>query len=794
MSTGAQQNDAAGAERDARAHDAPGTSVEGLAAHIAALSDVDVAALLAARPDLTTPPSASFTALAARAGARPSVEAALARLDAPTLAVAEAVVALGTQEATVLAEALGLEADDVAARLERLTRLSLVIEAGPVPGLVDVFGPHPFGLGPAAADPPPPPPTLAELQTDSGEVSRAALGMLRALAWGPPVGTLRAGGRAPGAAELLERGWLVREHDAAGRTRFIMPRQVALALRGGVLPREPLTAPSTAELEVLPADAVASEAARHAEEVVRLIGGLLAEWGREGGPILRTGGVGVRALTRTAEALDVETGTAATLIEAAAAAGLLGLDDAGATWVPAATAAPWLGAELPERWAALAAAWAASARTAWLVGRRNDDGTLRPVLGADVEAAWARTLRRRLLALLDSLPEGTAVTPTWVRAALTFARPRRPVPEGAVSAVLAEAELLGLTGGGALSRAGRVLAGSVRGTGHSHDSDAGGQVDDGGEPGDEEGLAARLEDALAADLPEPVDMLLVQSDLTAIVPGRPAPTLAEVLERCAVVESRGGALTVRFTPESVRGALDAGYSGDELVEELSGHTPTPLPSALTVLVDDAARRHGAVRVREVASVLRVGDPAVAAGLVSEGRLTDLALAELAPGVLVSSAPSGRVLRELRSAGLAPVLEDDSGRPIIAGDGGGVRRGGAPAPEPARPGALHAARRRSPGARELRTLVSRLRAGERARDDSGVPADAATDPVHALALLRQAQASKERLRLRLAGPDGAVQERRVRVLAVEAGRVRIADVVRQTELTVAVHRIVSVVAE
>lgn len=381
-----------------------------------------------------------------------------------------------------------------------------------------------------------------------------------------------------------------------------------------------------------------------------------------------------------------------------------------------------------------------------------------------------------------------------MRAALTFARPRRPVPEGAVSAVLAEAELLGLTGGGALSRAGRVLAGSVRGTGHSHDSDAGGQVDDGGEPGDEEELAARLEDALAADLPEPVDMLLVQSDLTAIVPGRPAPALAEVLERCAVVESRGGALTVRFTPESVRGALDAGYSGDELVEELSGHTPTPLPSALTVLVDDAARRHGAVRVREVASVLRVGDPAVAAGLVSEGRLTDLALAELAPGVLVSSAPSGRVLRELRSAGLAPVLEDDSGRPIIAGDGGGVRRGGAPAPEPARPGALHAARRRSPGARELRTLVSRLRAGERARDDSGVPADAATDPVHALALLRQAQASKERLRLRLAGPDGAVQERRVRVLAVEAGRVRIADVVRQTELTVAVHRIVSVVAE
>ena len=42
-------------------------------------------------------------------------------------------------------------------------------------------------------------------------------------------------------------------------------------------------------------------------------------------------------------------------------------------------------------------------------------------------------------------------------------------------------------------------------------------------------------------------------------------------------------------------------------------------------------------------------------------------------------------------------------------------------------------------------------------------------------------------------DGAVQERQVRVMAVEPGRVRLRDVVRETELTVAVHRIVSVEA-
>ena len=383
------------------------------------------------------------------------------------------------------------------------------------------------------------------------------------------------------------------------------------------------------------------------------------------------------------------------------------------------------------------------------------------------------------------------MTPTWVRAALTFARPRRPVPEGAVTAVLSEAELLGLTGGGALSRAGRLLAGFPQG---GDDADAAGAEGPGdGDDGSEEFLT-RLEEALAADLPDPVDMLLVQSDLTAIVPGRPAPALAAVLERCAVVESRGGAVTVRFTADSVRRALDAGCSGDGLIEALGAHSPTPLPSALTVLIEDAVRRHGAVRVRAAASLLRVDDPAVAAGLVTDARLGDLALTEIGPGVLASSASPARVLRDLRATGRAPVLEDASGRLLVAGDAERGRRGEARAPEPARPGSQHAVRRRRHDARELAALVSRLRTGEQTRVDSGMPASAATDPAHALALLRQAQASRAQVRLRLAGTDGAVQERRARVLAVESGRVRIADVVRQTELTVAVHRIVSVNTE
>ena len=840
----------------------PSASTQDLAVHLTALPDREVAALLVARPDLAAPPSSSFLALATRAGAQGSIEHALAGLDAPTLAVAEAVVALsrldesgeaagtGPTEVTEVAEVaergradgaggasgepaggeplgdsagnpanpvgadlaglvaahLPLPAEQVADALGHLSWLALVVEDRPVAVLEAAFGPHPFGLGPWAAEPLSAeqlPPTLEELSEDVvGEpvVPAASVEMLQALTWGPPAGTLRSGGRAPGAAPLIERGWLERSSDARGRTRFILPRQVALALRGGRLTRESLTAPEAGELETVGGDVVASESSFHAEETVRLVAALLEEWGREGGTIRRTGGVSVRALTRTADALDLELHEAARIIEIAAGAGLLGLDDDGATWVPSSLAAGWLTDSLPQRWAPLALAWSGSARTPWLTGTRDDDGALRAVLGPDLEAGWAVRLRARVLALLGDLSQGTSATPAFVRAALTWESPRRTIPGGAISAVLAEAETLGITGGGALTEAGRILARRAAVSLDERDvvrsgggGDAGGaEVTDGdahAEPlSDDETLAA-LEAALAADLPAAVDMILVQSDLTAIVPGRPAPELAALLERTSVVESRGGALTVRFTPESVRGALDVGYRAEEITQAIGRYSPAPLPDSLSVLIQDAARHHGAVRVRAVSALLRVGDEATAAGLLAEPRLKDLGLDEVAPGILVATASAGQVLRELRATGLAPVTEDASGHLVV---GPATAQQARRAPEPSRPGSEHSVRRRRPGRRELATLVGRLRVGQEALQAAGEAA-VATDPVHALAVLRQAQSSRSRLRLTLAGPDGAVQERQVRVMAVEPGRVRLRDVVRETELTVAVHRIVSVEA-
>ena len=826
--------------------------------YLTALPDREVAALLVARPDLVAPPSSSFLALATRAGAQGSIEHALAGLDAPTLAVAEAVVALsrldesgetegtGPTEVTEGTEAAGsgradeagraggepagseptgnpssddlaglvaahlpLPAEQATEALGQLSRLALVVEGRPVAALEAAFGPHPFGLGPWAAEPLSAeqlPPTLEELIEDAagdgGEpvVPTASVEMLQALTWGPPAGTLRAGGSAPGAAPLIERGWLERSSDPNGRTRFILPRQVALALRGGRLTREPLTAPEAGDLETVGADVVASESSFHAEEAVRLVAALLEEWGREGGTIRRTGGVSARALARTADALDLEVDAAARIIEITAGAGLLGLDDDGATWVPSSLAAGWLSDSLPQRWAPLALAWSGSARTPWLAGTRDDDGTLRAVLDPDLEAGWAARLRARVLALLGDLPQGTSATPAFVRAALTWENPRRTIPGGAISAVLAEADALGLTGAGALTEAGRILArraaasldeqdaglsGSLLGT--SRAEEAGGDAL--AESLSDDEILAALEAALAADLPAAVETILVQSDFTAIVPGRPAPELAALLERTSVVESRGGALTVRFTPESVRGALDVGYRAEEITQAIGRYSPTPLPDSLSVLIQDAARHHGAVRVRAVSALLRIGDEATAAGLLAEPRLKDLGLDQVAPGILVATASAGQVLRELRATGLAPVTEDAGGHLVV---GSATAQQARRAPEPSRPGSEHSVRRRRPGRRELTTLVGRLRVGQEALQAAGETA-VATDPVHALAVLRQAQSSRSWLRLSLAGPDGAVQERQVRVMAVEAGRVRLRDVVRETELTVAVHRIVSVEA-
>src|SRR5690606_1020454 len=110
---------------------------------------------------------------------------------------------------------------------------------------------------------------------------------------------------------------------------------------------------------------------------------------------------------------------------------------------------------------------------------------------------------------LAELPPGTALGPEDLQQRLAWIAPLRD-PEGLAAVagtVLAEATALGLVAFDSLTGAGRALL-------------------SGADP------ALPVREAL----PPAVDTLLVQADLTVLVPGRPTPEVARVLDALADLE------------------------------------------------------------------------------------------------------------------------------------------------------------------------------------------------------------------------------------------------------------------
>jgi len=770
-------------------------------------SDERLAVLLARRPDLASPSPGNLTSLAVRATGRASLERALASVDAVVVQVLEATHVLGGASPAELQAAIAGAPDPDVARATNAALELALLYPGPAdgsgeepvadhdqdlersgragggtlrlaPGVAELLGAHPAGLAVDVVTRG----SLADL-SDETALAGAARAVLDALAWGPPVGLAPAPGSPPGdaVALLVDLGLLVR---GAGR-HVLLPASVALELRGGRTHRGPARAPDLADVPHRPTTTVAVESATAGERCVRLVGRLLRQWEHEPPGVLRAGGLAVRELRRTAQLLEVDEVEAAFVVELAYAAGLLAADDdEPAAFVPTTDADPWWALDLPQRWTQLAAAWLATTRTPWLVGTRDDRGSLIAALDPELARPWAPRLRRSVLDVLAQSP-GAAPDADRVVDVLGWATPRSVPPRTAVEAVLREAALLGVTGAGALGEPARALGrGEVEQAGTLF----------------AEGLAAEVSD------------LLVQGDLTGIVPGRPAPALEALLDRATDVESRGGALTVRFTPGSVRRALDDGLTADELLDQVRAFALGPLPQALEYLVRDAARRHGRLRAGAASSYVRADDPALLAGLADDPRLTALGLVQLAPTVLAAQASTHEVVEALRAHGLSPVAETPDGqvlhleRTVRRARRRGSRR--APTPHVARPTDAPALVRRLRAAeqRPSGTATGTATGGPDAADGSGhrpltgaaaasPPArssDGGTDdPATALALLREAAAAREDVWVELVGPSGTPERRLLRPLRVEGGRLRAADPGRESELTVAVHRIAHV---
>lgn len=781
-------------------------------------TDASLAELLRLRPDLATPAPADLTALAARAATRASVQRALDRLEVSDLQVVEVVAALPepAQDADA-ARLLGRSRPAARAALSALHERALLWGRPGQWRLIrtvrDVLGPYPAGLGPPLTEALDrrSPQRLADLASDLGlpgtgdpEQTVAAIAehlgdpavlerllaqapsgsaeLLARLTWGPPVGEVADADRAVRTESatrpldwLLAHGLLA----VADPGHVLLPREVGLFLRGGRVHAEISTAPPPLTGPTYDPATVDRTAGSSAAEVVRLTGELLELWGRESPALLRAGGLAVRELKRTSQALEVDDRTAAALIEIAYAAGLLAADgEVAPAFAPTPAYDGWRTDDPAWQWSALVSAWLTTTRTPALVGSRDDRGATRNALAPDLDRPITRELRLAVLAeLADAAARpGHSPDPTSLLDRIRWRRPRRRsvLLSDLVTATRSEAELLGVTGLGALSGPGRLLA-TIAGEGRSVTPDDG----------------RALAEAIHPLLPEPVDHVLLQADLTAVAPGPLVPELNHLMSLSADVESRGGATVFRFSAASVRRALDVGWSAAELLRQLTAASRTPVPQPLTYLVEDIARRHGAIRVGGASAYLRSDDPVALDELMADRRLAALRARRLAPTVIAVQAEPATVLVELRALGLAPALESPDGALLLARPP--ARR--TPPRQPPRPTVVDPP---APTPALLEAVVRSLREGERAadveREHAGAqpgPRLGPTDPATALAALREAVAGRARVWIGYVDSDGRPVRRVVEPLAVDGGRVRAYDVAASEIRTFSVHRVTGV---
>ncbi|WP_030812934.1 helicase C-terminal domain-containing protein [Streptomyces sp. NRRL S-337] len=686
-----------------------------------------------------------------------------------------------------------------------------------------------------------------------------SVAVLDKLLWGPPYGAVT---DRPAAhlQWLLDRGLLL----PAGARNVVLPREAALHLRGGRAHRSPEPVPPalTPTTERDP-QLVDNAAASQAFTALATVEELLKEWDLGGPPVLRAGGMSVRDLKRTATALDTTERLAAFWLELAYAAGLIASDgEADERYAATPAAEEWRQLPDHERWAALAAGWLAATRTSGVVGTADVKGRALAALGPHLDRSPAPEVRRRALTLLATLPPGTSVPAATVLSRLRWERPLRgagPTAGGAAGATtggaagptaggvagattgrgaeaesagtddlrsrlaqwaLEEAELLGVTGRGALATHGRTLIGAEgaktgaaaetgtwteagRGTEAGTWTEAGaeasplaaGAATGGGvASGAEIGAAATRAAALLAPLlPEPLDHVLLQADLTAVAPGPLQRPLAEALDVLADIESKGGATVYRFTPASVRRALDAGRSAAELQDFLSSHSRTPVPQPLAYLIDDVARKHGRLRIGAAAAYVRCDDDALLSEILADRRAAGLRLRRLAPTVLAAQTAPEQLLDGLRAMGYAPAAESAAGDVLIArADSYRTPPRTAPAPVPDGPP--------SPDGTLLEAAVRAIRAGdlaataERKPVHAPVPAPGTlprTTSAETLATMQAAVLTNSALWIGYVNADGAASQRVIAPVRVEGGFVTAYDHTADEVRTYPLHRITGV---
>ncbi|GAA3780447.1 helicase-associated domain-containing protein [Streptomyces chiangmaiensis] len=647
-----------------------------------------------------------------------------------------------------------------------------------------------------------------------------SLEVLSRLVWGPPYGQVTPN-PAPRLRWLLDRGLLLPSPRSSASLEqgrppspgtVVLPREVALHLRSGRAHRHTEPLPPAVEAAGHRPQMVDATAAGQAYTALATVEELLKDWDEGGPSVLRAGGLSVRDLKRTAVALDVSEPVAAFWVELSYAAGLLASDgEADEQYAATPAYDEWL--ELPpaERWTRLATAWLTATRTPGLVGGRDAKDRALSALGPGLDRSAAPEVRHRVLTLLAGLAEGASPVQESVLTRLRWERPLRgdrPAADDLRTRLaqwaLSEAELLGVTGGGALSAHGRALLGER--PDHTPAAEPTGPGDKlpvhrqhhrptPHEPltaGEQTAAASRAARLLAPLLPEPLDHVLLQADLTAVAPGPLQRPLADMLDVLADVESKGGATVYRFTPASVRRALDAGRTASDLHAFLATHSRTPVPQPLAYLIDDVARRHGHLRVGAASAYLRCDDDALLNEILADKRSAALRLRRLAPTVLAAQSDPAVLLDGLRAMGFAPAAESAEGDVLIA-RAHAHRTPPRTPPEPVPEGPP------TPDATLLTAALRAVRAGDLAsttpRKTTGAPASGGVLPrttsAETLATMQAAVLTGESLWIGYVNAEGSASQRVIAPIRVDGGFVTAYDHTADEVRTYPLHRVTGV---
>lgn len=717
-----------------------------------ARTDEQMVALLQARPDLAVPVPTDLTVLARRLDAPHSVWRVLESCTAFEVAVIEALLILRRPKKTVTTEEVVtvLDVDPAAVEqvLDGLQTRALVRQEQTgwrvSAALPPAFGDHPGGVGP------PGPLTHDQAAKLIDTLDPTEQDLLRRLAGGRPRGTVSAGSAAT-VQTLVAEGLLLPVDEST----VVLTREAGTVLRGGLLAPVQVTPPPV-PLTLPGADTVDRTAADRALAVVGAARALTAMLRRNPVPELRSGGIGALPTRRLAKELDLSVPQVCLLLELLSAEGTLGVRAGaqGLVWTARSDdPTPVADDDPATAWAALATTWLQLRREPARAGTKDEAGKLRAVLSAELHWHRGPADRTFVLSGLAALEPGTGLGEDDLVRRLTWLAPlRQPDRRAALTAtVLAEATWLGVVAYDSLTAAGRALL-----------------------AGDD------AAPALTAALPPAVETLLVQADLTVLVPGRPTPEIAHRLDVVADLESSGGASVYRVTPESLRRGFDRGLEPADLHHFFADHSATGIPQSLTYLIDDVARRHGTLRIGPASAFLRSDDPALLDSAVVRAQAAGLTVRRLAPTVAVTTADPARLLTLLDGDGLLPVLEDSTGAVIDP-----------TATDPEQDQAdLRPVRTRrlsaeppTPSADQLLTLIRRLRMVD-------TPASAG-DPAEMAAVLRAAADDRTPVWVGYVESDGRAHTRLIEPIAVSGGAVAAFDRLRGTMRSFALHRITAV---